>query len=248
MAQTSSVFTNPMISKLSKVEIPAEERTATYAGITVKTLFFLALTGVGAGACYFNPFPEYSTAFLIGAFILALAMPFLTWAVQPLTCVFGSIYSFCQGYLIGSVSILYAAQYGGIVLAALGLTLVLVLLMLVLYATRIVRVGQKFRAVMMALLFSSLLFSLGIMLLSLVWPYNPIWQIFMGENQLLAIMCAIIGVVIATLFLLSDFDTIERSVVQRLPKQYEWTAAFGLAVTVLWLYVKVLNLLARAKK
>ena len=48
MAQTSSVFTNPMISKLSKVEIPAEERTATYAGITVKTLFFLALTGVGA--------------------------------------------------------------------------------------------------------------------------------------------------------------------------------------------------------
>ena len=65
----------------------------------------------------------------------------------------------------------------------------------------------------------------------------------MLNNPVLSIIVAVIGIIIATLFLLVDFDTIEKTVTNCLPQKYEWVAAFGLAFTVIWIYLKVLDLL-----
>ncbi|WP_294466916.1 Bax inhibitor-1/YccA family protein [uncultured Ruminococcus sp.] len=59
---------------------------------------------------------------------------------------------------------------------------------------------------------------------------------------------SVLGIITATLFLLTDFDTIEKNVENNLPKKYEWSAAFGLAFTVIWIYLKVLDLLLTLSK
>ena len=68
---------------------------------------------------------------------------------------------------------------------------------------------------------------------------------FLRESPVFSIGLSVVYIVIACAFLLVDFDTIERSVENRLPKKYEWTAAFGLAYTIIYLFLKILNLLCK---
>ena len=125
---------------------------------------------------------------------------------------------------------------------ALDITILLVAIMAVMYATRMIRVTKKFRAVMLVALVtmvaSSLLVFIGMLIPGVNAMLAPI-----AANPVVSIVFELIGIIIATLFLLVDFDTIEYTVTNNLPKKYEWSAAFGLAFTVVWIYLKVLDLL-----
>lgn len=258
-----SRMTNPMLRRLAKVDTAATGETSTYAGIVIKTLYFLVTTIIGvflyfiinrilgnAGVEGFESdglmvyVPE--VWILGGAVIVALVTPFLGCRFLGGLPVFGTIYAVCQGYVIGTLSNVYAAdpQLKGIVLLALGLTLLVLLTMLALYSSGAIKVTNRFKTVLFTFLIVMAVGSLLVFLSSFIFPNNPIIDLVYG-NSLLSILISAGGVLLAAFFLLWDFEIIRQTVDEKLPRQYEWYAAFGLTITILWLYLKILSLLVR---
>lgn len=258
---SSALFMNPMIRKLSKVEEQDQSNAASYGGIAAKTCFFM-LWAVGGIAAFFllrnvlevGPTYEYEgyTIYLWeasvagGALILSAFAPILAFIVKPLVPILGSLYCLSFAYTITWAGNVFAAEISPIIAMAVGITVLLVALMAILYATRIVKVNHKFRAVVTILFFTMILSGVFVFIGSLIPALAPIIAAI-RENAVLSLVVAAIYVVIACLFLLVDFNTIENTVERQLPKKYEWIAAFGLAYTIFYLFLKVFHLLLAAK-
>lgn len=252
----ASVMTNPIIRKLSKVTETDSAHVSTYGGIVGKTIFFLLLTAFGAVLAYYLhghftdrigddlPFAPQELLIVVIAGVFALFTPLLAWLIRPTIPVTGSLYAMSQGYLLAFVAMVYGGEYVRLMWLALALTLLIVFVMLVLYASRIVKVNHKFNAVLKILFFTAILGSIGLFIGSLI-PFTSHFVTEIMSNPVISIGGSVLMIVIASLFLLSDFDVIERTVEHQLPKKYEWIAAFGLVFTVIWLYLKVLNLLVK---
>ena len=257
------LHSNPVLSRLSRVEERATTDAATYGGIASKTTYFLLITLVGmlgqllvkaalAGEPVWQSFTIYKRFTLSlskteGVILLAvLAVGFICQLVAifgrrtiPVT---GTVYSASQGYLISFLVFKVLNGYEHLGLEALLLTVAVVLAMSWLYTSGLVRGGKKFRAVLLALILGSV----GVGLLSFVGSLIPATRPYvqaMMQNAGLCIALDVIGLVIAALFLISDFSLIDTCVQEGYPKQYEWAAAFGLVFTVIWIYLKILDLL-----
>ena len=129
----------------------------------------------------------------------------------------------------------------------LGLEALLLTVAAWLFASGIIKPNKKFRTVLLSLLLGSI----GVGLLGFVGSLIPATRPFvmaMMENSAFVIALDVIGIVIAALFLISDFDMIDRCVKNGYPKDYEWSAAFGLVFTVIWIYMKILDLLVQLNK
>ena len=114
--------------------------------------------------------------------------------------------------------------------------------MAMLYAKGIIRVTKKFTMVI-ATLFATMI---GISILSFIGYLIPITRplvVQVMNNFWISIGLTLLSIILACLFLISDFNTIDYVVENNMPARYEWMAAFGLAFTVLWIYVKILDLL-----
>ena len=254
---------NPILNRLGKVQERAETNTATYAGIASKTTYFLAVTLVGmvlqmivnaalASEPVWQQFTVYERftvslnlkeTLILGAvaavgFICELVGVFVPRTI-PVT---GTVYSAGQGYLISFLvfKVLAGNEYIG--LEALLLTVAVVAAMCWLYSSGIVKVDQKFRSVLLALVLGSVGFSLISFIGSLI-PATREYVQMMLQNSWLTMIIDVIGLVIAALFLISDFNMVDTCVREGYPKKYEWVAAFGLVFTVLWIYLKILDLL-----
>ena len=125
---------------------------------------------------------------------------------------------------------------------ALAITLTIVLVMSILYATGAIRVTKKFKMVMLTLFVTSIASSILVFIGSLIPATRELVAAITG-NIVFSLVSGVIFIIIAALFLICDFDTIDHVVSDKLPKKYEWAAAFGLAFTVLWLYLKVLDII-----
>ena len=125
---------------------------------------------------------------------------------------------------------------------ALLLTVAVVFVMSWLYSSGIVKADSKFRTVLLSLMLGSLAFGLLTFIGSLIPATRPFVQTMMN-NSFLVIAMDVIGLVIAALFLISDFSTIDSCVKEGYPREYEWAGAFGLVFTVIWIYLKILDLL-----
>lgn len=257
---------NPVMQKLRTVQDNAVSgETATYSGITIKTLYFLLVTvagialyhllrgslfagmeqltvDLGDGAVFSCSIAEVGV--VIVSLLLVIVLPIVAAFAKGSIPVAGTFYSLAQGYLLAWIIMTCLTVFGidHIAWIALGITILLVAIMAVMYATRMIRVTKKFRAVMLVALVtmvaSSLLVFIGMLIPGVNTMLAPI-----AANPVVSIVFELIGIIIATLFLLVDFDTIEYTVTNNLPKKYEWSAAFGLAFTVVWIYLKVLDLL-----
>lgn len=178
---------------------------------------------------------------LFGGLITAMIIifkPQLAKYVAPL-------YALLEGFALGGISVVvqaaFAEKYPGIVLQAVGLTFAVALGMLALYGFRVIRATQKFRSI----IFSA---TLGIMLFYLITWVLSLFHVnvaFMYDSSLLGIGVSIFIVAIAALNLILDFDMIERGAEMGAPKYMEWYGAFGLMVTMVWLYLEILKLLSR---
>jgi uncharacterized YccA/Bax inhibitor family protein len=138
---------------------------------------------------------------------------------------------------------MYESFQDGIVVQAIGATLSVFLVMLVLYRTRIIKVTDKFRR---AVIFATL----GIMVLygvSFLMSLFGASISFINSPSLLGIGFSVLVCGIASLNLALDFDRIERGVQGNMPKDYEWVAALGLLVTLVWLYLEMLRLLSKLR-
>lgn len=250
---------NPLVRKLSKVT-ETSDISATYAGISGKCLFFIAMVLAGValqmilnsiapitGTLDGNDITVSATA-TIAAFValgIFLITPFIAFLIRPTIPVTGTLYCVSTGYLLTFfATILVDAR--SIMLIALALTIAVVTVMALLYSSGKIKVTQKFRTVVTTLLLASVAGALIFFICSLIPGLRDVVTFFQN-NRILKIACAVGGVVIATLFLLVDFDTVQKAVEKRLPKKYEWIAAFALVFSVIWLYFKILDLLSQAK-
>jgi uncharacterized YccA/Bax inhibitor family protein len=152
-------------------------------------------------------------------------------------------YALGQGIVLGAISQLFGSAYQGIVLQAVYLTLAVSLSMFVLYSTGLVKVTEKLRSVILIATVGVLIYYLGTFLIGL---FSPAFIDTINSGTLGVVLGGVI-VLIAALNLLLDFDFIDRGAEQKLPKQFEWYAAFGLMVTLIWLYMSILRMLAASR-
>ncbi len=152
-------------------------------------------------------------------------------------------YAAVEGLVVGAISSLYDFRFEGIVLQAVMLTGAVFALMLGLYATRLVRVTDRMRRVVVV----ATLAVLAVYLISLVVNLFGADVPMIHDNGPVGILFSLAVVGIASFNLLLDFDLIEQGVAAGAPKWMEWYAAFALLVTLVWLYLELLRLLAKLR-
>jgi uncharacterized YccA/Bax inhibitor family protein len=173
---------------------------------------------------------------LVG-FVCALVVAF-----KPnLARIIGPIYAVCQGFFLGAISKAYNTESKGIVIQAVGATLGVFVVMLVLYRTKVIKVTDKFRRTIIMATLGLMAFYFVSFILSLFGVNIGIFS----SASLLGIAFSLFAAGLAAMNLALDFDFIERGAQQGMPKQMEWYAAFGLLVTLVWLYLELLRLLSK---
>ena len=230
---------NPVLTKQIFNNVSSSSGQMTIEGTVNKTALSLFLL-VGTGYLTFNPInPAIIFTCGIGGFIVAIITVFKKqWA--PITV---PIYAILEGALLGGISFMYNSLYDGIVTNAIFLTVGILLALLTAYRSGIIKPTENFK--------------LGIFAatggIAIVYFVNFIMGFFgssMGIMQIdnaspLSIGFSIVVVIIAALNLVLDFDFIEEGAENGAPKYMEWYGAFGLLVTLIWLYLEILRLLAK---
>jgi uncharacterized YccA/Bax inhibitor family protein len=177
---------------------------------------------------------------VFGGLIVALVTIFKkSWA--PITT---PIYALFEGAALGAISNVFQAQYSGIVFQAVGLTFGVLFLMLTIYRTRLIRVTQRFRIAMTAAIGAIFLVYIVGFILSFFGMSIPL----IHESGPIGIIFSLVVVGVASFSLLLNFDSIEKGASANLPKYMEWYCAFGLLVTLIWLYLEILNLLSKLQR
>lgn len=246
MAYKSS---NPVISDAAYKDVkPVTKSEAMTTGGTIRRALFLLLLVVG-GAFYSwdltsrNPELFWSLFYplLIGGLIVGLIAAFSKRTTKYLS----PVYAVLEGLFLGGVSYVYNDVFEGIVVQAIGLTFAIFFAMLLVYSSGLIKVTEKFKIGVFAA-------TLGIMLFYLV---SIVLRVFFNieaplihESTPLGIAFSVFVVGIASLNLVIDFDFIQQGVEKKLPKNMEWYGAFGLIVTLVWLYLEVLRLLSKIRR
>jgi uncharacterized YccA/Bax inhibitor family protein len=173
----------------------------------------------------------------IGGFVVAMLTIFKkTWA--PATA---PIYAACEGLVLGSTSALFELRYPGIVLRSVALTFGVLFTLLVAYRSGAIRATEGFRRGVIAATGAIVLVYLGSFVLGLFGVNLG----FLNSSSPLGIGISLVVVGIAALNLVLDFDFIEQGAKAGAPKYMEWYGAFGLLVTLVWLYLEILRLLSK---
>ena len=232
----------------------AAARTMSVTGVSAKTLVLLAVVVAGGawgwsaatapvgrdlGEGYANTTVTIPGGFWLASFA-AFALSIAVIAVPSRAGLLGLLYAVCEGFCLGAISAAFDAQTDGIVGAAVVSTVCVFAVALVLYATRIIRPTQRMAFAVAAGLGGLLLLYLFVFVLSL---FDWSW-LYSDEFRTIGIVVTLVAVVLAAMSLMLDFATIEAGVEAGAPKQLEWYLAFSLTITLVWLYLTLLRLLA----
>ena len=232
----SKTFQNlerPSGSHLLRDDVMTIQGTVDKTGISLALLIF---------AGYFAYVPNgliYMITGFIGGLIVAIVTIYKkTWA--PITV---PLYAMFEGLLLGSISYMYGQMYEGIVLNAIILTVSILASLLLVYKSGYIKVTENFKLGVAAA-------TGGIALVYLFSIFGSFFGInisFLDPNNgsLISIGASLFIVIIASLNLVMDFDFIEEGAEKRVPKYMEWFGAFGLLVTLVWLYLEILRLLSK---
>lgn len=225
----------------------SDENRMTIQGAVNKTflmLVFLLVPAAGTWNYFYRTLDIASLyPWMIGAAVLALVIGIATvfkkdWA--PLTA---PIYAGLEGIFIGGLSAFFETMFPGIVIQATALTFTVLFSMLALYKVGAIRATAKFRACVIAATGAIALLYVVHILMSLFGAGIP----FIHESGLIGIGFSLFVVGIASLNLILDFDLIESGAEAGAAKHMEWYAAFSLMVTLIWLYLEILRLLAKLR-
>ena len=179
---------------------------------------------------------------MVGVFV-GLGLAFLMAFKPHLARFVAPVYALAQGVFVGSVSRAYEEFYDGIVIQAAGATIAVTAVMLGMYLTGVIRVTDRFRRIVISATLGLMVFYLISWVISLFGANVS----FLSSSSPMSIGFSVIVVGLAAMNLALDFDFIERGSQAGLPKHFEWFAAFGLLVTLVWLYLELLRLLAKLR-
>ena len=145
---------------------------------------------------------------------------------------------------MGALSAVLERRYPGIAIQAVALTFAVLGAMLLAYRTGLIRVTQRFRAIVVGATGAIML----LYLVSTVLSFFHVSLPFLYSSSPLSIGISLVIIAVAALNLALDFDMIESGVAQGVPRYMEWYGAFGLLVTLVWLYLEILRLLANTRQ
>ena len=235
-------MSNPVLTRTFDTERPQwldestlttrSTTTMTMEGAVNKTVFLFGLLAVTATATWlFN-----AVGLLLPAFLVAL--PLGLWAafsrkVRPAVMM---AYAALEGVVLAALTLVFEVSYPGIAVQAVSATLLTSGLIFVAYTQRWVRVTSKMRQFFMFAVLGYVAFGLINLLFS--FGGNSIYNTQFGW------MVGLVGVGLASFSLLTDFADIEEGARAGAPQEYEWRAAFGLIVTLVWMYTEILRLIA----
>jgi uncharacterized YccA/Bax inhibitor family protein len=206
----------------------------------IATFFGWTMTPVEEGILgQYASFPGWAMIAGIAAFGLAIAANFMKTKAMPL----GIGYAIAKGLLVGSFSHVMNARYSGVALQALLATIAVFAVMWTLWRTGTIKVTEKFRSVVMAATMGVMVMYLGSFIASFFTSVS-----FLSSPSPLGILLSVAVAGLAAFNLLIDFDIIERGIASRAPAYMGWFAAFGLLVTVAWLYLELLRLFVKLQK
>ncbi|MDA7810306.1 Bax inhibitor-1/YccA family protein [Flavobacteriaceae bacterium] len=235
-ALSSKTFENAIRTNRGPI---IKDDVMTIKGTVDKTAICLVLL-ISAG--YFS-FEENSTTLMIGGFIGGLIMLIVTIFKKHLSPITVPLYALFQGLLLGGISFMYGQLYDGIVFNAIMITLSILISLLFAYRSGIIKATENFKlgvfaatgGIVLVYIFSFIasFFGAGFSIM------NP------SNGSLLSIGFSLLVIVIASLNLVLDFDFIEEGAEKGAPKYMEWYGAFGLLVTLIWLYLEILRFLAK---
>ncbi|HEY1019831.1 MAG TPA: Bax inhibitor-1/YccA family protein [Sediminibacterium sp.] len=216
---------------------------------TLNKFGFLLLMIIAGAAYSWHLFEQAQTGLMntlmmvgiFGGLITAIAISFKpNWAPY-----LAPLYGLLEGLFVGAISAIlnaaFAEKYPGLVMQAVGLTFGVAIAVFLLYNFRIIRATEKFKSVIIAATMGIALFYLLTMVLRLFGVNVS----FMYDSSMLSIGISLFVVAIAALNLILDFDMIEQGAERGAPKFMEWFGAFGLMVTLVWLYIEMLKLLSK---
>ncbi len=211
---------------------------------------FLLLAVLLAGALW--PWSQYlstgdasvaGTSILIGAlggFVLGLIISFKATTAPYLAVPYAAL----EGLAMGGISAVLERRYPGIAIQAVGLTFGVLAVLLVAYSMRLIRVTQQFRAIVIGATGAIALLYLVSFVLGLFHVNVPV----LNDATPLGIIVSLVICGVAAMNLVLDFDLIESGVAQGAPRYMEWYSAFGLLVTLVWLYLEILRLLSKVRR
>jgi uncharacterized YccA/Bax inhibitor family protein len=216
----------------------------TLQGTIFKTSVLLAILVAGASVTWsrmLDGTPAMAYPWMLGGAIGGLIIAMVTTFKPTLAPITAPLYAACQGLLVGAISAAYNALYHGLVVQAIGLTVGVLAALLIIYSSRIIRATENFKIGVVAATGGIFLLYMVEMVLSFFGMHVP----FIHDTGWLGIGVSIAVVIVAALNLILDFDFIETGVQRGAPKYMEWYGGFSLLVTLVWMYLEILRLLAK---
>jgi uncharacterized YccA/Bax inhibitor family protein len=247
---------NPVLQDKSFQGLFAEGEQMTINGTINKTGMMLLLLVITAGWTWlrFNgaaaeggPAAAMSAVspFIWGGLIVGFVLALVTAFKPRYAGITAPMYAIAEGFAIGGFSAMLELRYPNIVIQAVALTFGVLAVMLLAYRSGWIKVTDKFRTGIVAATGAiALLYIVDIGLRA----FTSIQVPFIHESGALGIGFSLIVVGLAALNLTLDFDTIERGAAAGAPKYMEWYGAFGLILTLVWLYMEILRLLSKARR
>jgi len=221
--------------------------TMTINGTVNKTFLMLVLALFPAGWMWSRFFDSGDPAAVlpglviggIGGFVVAMVTVFKKqWAM-----ITAPMYAILEGFMLGGISAIFEAQYPGIVVQAVSLTFFILMSLLFAYKSGLIKVTANFRLGVVAATGGIAM----VYVASFILGFFGIPLSFIHSSGMFGIGFSLFVVVIAAMNLVLDFDFIEKGASSGVPKFMEWYAAFGLMVTLVWLYLEILRLLAKLR-
>jgi uncharacterized YccA/Bax inhibitor family protein len=220
----------------------------TLEGTSVKAGILGLLVAAGASYTWQLYFVSHSTAavmpWLVGGSIAGFLVALITIFNRPLSPYTSPIYAVLEGLALGGLSAIFDVTYPGIVVQAVALTFAILAAMLLIYTTRLIQPSENFKLGVVAATGGIAIYYL----IALVLGFFGIQAPLIWDSGPLGIAFSVFVVIIASLNLVIDFDFIEQGVKEGAPRYMEWYGAFGLVVTLVWLYLELLRLLAKTSK
>lgn len=220
-------------------------QVATIQGVGSKTILLVLITLISALATMFilGPHKVLSAYFIIWiiTFVLLMIMSFNPTAARVLAIP----YAILEGMTVGAISgvVAIAIPDDGLLISGLALSITMTIFLgaSVLYATGVIRVSGFFRRFMYTLLLGVVITSLVVMIAGFF--DSQIYELFYGVNSGIALLISIIMVIISSLYVVISLDNATMIVDAGMDKTFEWYAAFGILLNIIWLYYEVLRLL-----
>ncbi len=241
---------NPVLNSktFSGSRVRSGEETMSIEGTVNKTGLLLLICLATASWMWTQTYkaidPSGAVPWLIAGLIGGTALAFATifrpqWA--PITA---PLYAAFEGLLLGALSAFYAAAYPGILVQAVSLTFATLFIMLLIYRSGAIRVTPRFQRIMLVAMGAIGIYYIATIVLGLFGVDTS----YFNAGGPLGIGISVVIVGVAALTLLLDFDMIAKGVEQGAPKAMEWYGAFGLMLSLVWLYLEILRLLGKVNR